>query len=284
MLPLAQPVEGDFVARDFGFASGETLPALNLHYRTLGTPRRDAAGVVRNAVLILHGTGGTGEGFLRQKFGGELFGAGQLLDATRYFIILPDGIGHGKSSKPSDGLHARFPKYTYDDMVRAQHACSSTGLKVNHLRLVMGTSMGAMHCWVWGEMYPDFMDGLVPLASVPTADRRPQPRDAQDDHGQHHAAIPAWKNGEYTEQPRAGLVGAINLLMMMTSSPLQWQKPPRPATPRTNGTRIRSSRASPRPTPTTCSISSTRRATTIRRRISRRSPPRSSRSIRRTMW
>src|SRR5262249_45166692 len=112
------PTEGDFTIKDFKFGTGETLPSLNLHYRTIGTPVRDASGVVRNAVLILHGTGGTGAGFLNQTFGGELFGAGQLLDATRYFIVLPDGIGHGKSSKPSNGMHARFPKYTYDDMVR----------------------------------------------------------------------------------------------------------------------------------------------------------------------
>src|SRR5215212_2374183 len=161
------PVEGDFVLRDFRFASGDTLPSLRLHYRTLGTPRRDAAGVVRNAVMILHGTGGTGEAFLSRTFGGELFGPGQLLDASRYFIVLPDGIGHGKSSKPSNGLHARFPKYTYDDMVRSQHTLLGEGLKVNHLRLVLGTSMGAMHSWVWGEMFPDFVDGLVPLASAP---------------------------------------------------------------------------------------------------------------------
>ncbi len=220
---LAQPVQGDYVARNFTFASGETLPALTLHYRTLGTPRRDASGVVRNAVMILHGTGGTGEGFLSQTFGGELFGAGQLLDAARYFIILPDGIGHGKSSKPSDGLHARFPKYTYDDMVRAQHEMLVEGLKVTHLRLVMGTSMGAMHCWVWGEMYPDFVDGLVPLASAPTqiAGRNRVMRKMIVDS---ITRDPGWKNGDYTEPPRAGLVGAINLLMMMTSSPLQWHK------------------------------------------------------------
>jgi homoserine O-acetyltransferase len=217
------PVEGDFVARDFGFASGETLPSLNLHYRTLGTPRRDATGVVRNAVMILHGTGGTGAAFLSRTFGGELFGPGQLLDATRYFIILPDGIGHGKSSKPSDGLHARFPKYTYDDMVRSQHAMLVDGLKVNHLRLVLGTSMGAMHCWVWGETYPDFADGLVPLASAPTAiaGRNRVMRKMITDSITHD---PAWKNGDYTEQPRQGLVGALNLLMMMTSSPLQWHR------------------------------------------------------------
>jgi homoserine O-acetyltransferase len=217
------PTEGNFVARDFRFASGETLPSLNLHYRTIGTPQRDASGVVRNAVLILHGTGGTGAGFLSQTFGGALFGAGQILDATRYFIILPDGIGHGKSSKPSDGLHARFPKYTYDDMVRAQHTLLVDGLKVNHLRLVLGTSMGAMHCWVWGEMYPAFVDGLVPLASAPTqiAGRNRVMRTMIMDSITHD---PAYKSGDYTEPPHAGLVGAVNLLMMMTSSPIGWHK------------------------------------------------------------
>src|SRR5712692_4131540 len=221
--PVPVAVEGDFVARDFRFGTGETLPEVKLHYRTIGTPRRDASGTVRNAVLILHGTGGTGAAFLSRTFGGELFGPGQLLDATRYFIVLPDGIGHGKSSKPSDGLHARFPKYTYDDMVRAQHAMLIDGLNVNHLRLVLGTSMGAMHCWVWGEMYPDFMDGLVPLASAPTqiAGRN---RVMRKMIMESITQDPAWKNGDYTEQPHEGLVGAINLLMMMTSSPLQWHK------------------------------------------------------------
>jgi homoserine O-acetyltransferase len=217
------PTEGDFVVRNFRFGTGETLPSLTLHYRTIGTPRRDASGVVRNAVLILHGTGGTGAGFLSRTYGGELFGPGQILDAARYFIILPDGIGHGKSSKPSDGLHARFPKYTYDDMVRSQHVLLTEGLQVNHLRLVMGTSMGAMHCWVWGEMYPDFADGLVPLASVPTqiAGRNRVMRTMIMDS---ITRDPAWMNGDYKEQPHQGLVGAINLLMMMTSSPLQWHK------------------------------------------------------------
>jgi len=217
------PVEGDFVARDFRFGSGETLPSLKLHYRTLGSARRDASGVVRNAVMILHGTGGSGAGFLSRTFGGELFGPGQLLDAAKYFIILPDGIGHGQSSKPSDGLHARFPKYTYDDMVRAQHAMLVEGLGVNHLRLVMGTSMGAMHCWVWGEMYPDFADGLVPLASAPTqiAGRNRVMRTMIMDAIAHD---PAWKGGEYTAEPHDGLVSAVNILMMMTSSPLQWHK------------------------------------------------------------
>jgi homoserine O-acetyltransferase len=217
------PLEGDFTIANFRFGSGETLPALNLHYRTLGTPQRDASGVVRNAVLILHGTGGTGAGFLSQTFGGELFGAGQLLDASRYFIVLPDGIGHGKSSKPSDGLRAKFPRYTYDDMVRAQHTLLTEGLKINHLRLVIGTSMGAMHCWVWGEMYPDFVDGVVPLAGAPTAiaGRNRVMRKMIMDSITHD---PDWKNGDYTEQPKQGLVGAINLLMMMTSSPLQWHR------------------------------------------------------------
>jgi homoserine O-acetyltransferase/O-succinyltransferase len=217
------PVDGDYVARDFRFGTGETLPALRLHYRTVGTPRRDASGVVRNAVLILHGTGGTGRSLLSPTFAGQLFGAGQLLDATRYFIILPDGIGHGQSSKPSDGLHMRFPKYTYDDMVRAQRLMLTDGLKVDHLRLVLGTSMGAMHCWVWGEMYPGFVDGLVPLASAPTqiAGRNRIMRTMIMDS---ITKDPRWNNGEYTEEPRQGLVGAINLLMMMTSSPLQWHK------------------------------------------------------------
>jgi homoserine O-acetyltransferase/O-succinyltransferase len=217
------PVEADYVARDFRFQTGETLPSLTLHYRTIGTPRRDASGVVRNAVLILHGTGGSGAGFLSRTFGGELFGSGQLLDASRYFIVLPDGIGHGKSSKPSDGLRARFPKYTYDDMVRAQHLLLTDGLKVNHLKLVLGTSMGAMHCWVWGEMYPDFVDGLVPLASAPTqiaGRNRVMRKMIMDSITQD----PAWNHGDYTSQPQLGLSGAINLLLMMTSSPLQWHK------------------------------------------------------------
>lgn len=217
------PVEGDFVIRDFKFGSGESLPSLRLHYRTIGTPVRDASGVVRNAVLILHGTGGSGAGFLSPTFGGQLFGGGQLLDATRYFIVLPDGIGHGKSSKPSDGLRMHFPKYTYDDMVRSQYLLLTEGLHVNHLRLVMGTSMGAMHCWVWGETYPGFADGLVPLASAPTqiAGRNRVMRKMIMDS---IMLDPNWRNGDYTEQPREGLVGALNLLMMMTSSPLQWHR------------------------------------------------------------
>ncbi|HVG44562.1 MAG TPA: alpha/beta fold hydrolase, partial [Longimicrobium sp.] len=216
------PAEGDFVIRDFAFDSGERLPELRIHYRTLGTPRRDADGIVRNAVLVLHGTTGSGANFLTPTFAGRLFGAGQLLDARRYFIILPDGIGHGRSSRPSEGLRARFPRYTYDDMVRAQSRLVSEHLRVNHLRLVMGTSMGGMHSWVWGYTHPGFMDALMPLASAPVqiAGRNRMMRRMIAD------AIrtdPAWRGGEYTAQPR-GLAGAVHILVMMTSSPLQQQK------------------------------------------------------------
>jgi len=159
--------EGDFVVKNFQFRSGESLPELRLHYTTLGKPAKNAQGRVTNAILILHGTGGTGHQFLTPIFAGELFGSGQLLDAARYYIILPDGIGHGKSSKPSDGLHARFPQYDYDDMVAAHQRLLTEGLGVNHLRLVMGTSMGCMHSFVWGETHPDFMDALLPMACLP---------------------------------------------------------------------------------------------------------------------
>lgn len=217
-----EPVSEDFTIRDFRFASGEILPELKLHYRTIGLPRRDAAGVTRNAVLILHGTGGSGRQFLSKNFADVLFGRGQLLDATRYSIVLPDGIGHGQSSKPSDGLRARFPRYTYEDMVAAQYRLVTEGLKINHLFLVMGTSMGGMHTWMWGERYPDFMDGLVPLASVPTqiAGRNRMMRKMIMDSIR---TDPEWKNGEYTRQPR-GLAAAIQILLMMVSSPLQWHK------------------------------------------------------------
>ncbi|MBO0799682.1 MAG: alpha/beta fold hydrolase, partial [Blastocatellia bacterium] len=215
--------EGDFTIRDFRFESGESLPELKLHYRTLGSPRKDAAGVVRNAVLILHGTTGTGAQFLSRQFAGVLFGPGQLLDTAKYFIVLPDGIGHGKSSKPSDGLHMRFPKYNYDDMVTAHYRLLTEHLGVNHLRLVMGTSMGGMQTWVWGEKYPDFMDALMPLASLPVqiAGRNRMIRRMIMDSIKND---PEWKNGEYTTQPLRGLTSAIYGMMFMTSSPLQMQK------------------------------------------------------------
>ncbi|MGZ8406977.1 MAG: alpha/beta fold hydrolase, partial [Caulobacteraceae bacterium] len=152
--------EGDFVVRDFRFTSGERLPELRLHYTTLGQPKRDAQGHVTNAVMVLHGTGGSGGQFLRPQFANELYGPGQPLDITKYYVILPDGVGHGKSSKPSDGLHARFPHYGYTDMVEAQRRLLVDGLKVDRLRLLMGTSMGCMHIFVWGEAHPDFADAL----------------------------------------------------------------------------------------------------------------------------
>jgi len=162
------PTESDFTIRDFKFASGQTLPELRLHYRTLGKPEKDAQGKTTNAVLIMHGTTGSGAQFIRPEFAGELFGKDQLLDATKFFIVLPDGVGHGKSSKPSDAMHAKFPRYGYVDMVEAQYRLLTEGLGVDHARLVMGTSMGGMHTWLWGELHPDFMDALMPLASLPT--------------------------------------------------------------------------------------------------------------------
>ncbi len=217
------PVEGDYAIANFRFHGGEVLPKLKIHYRTLGTPARDASGVVRNAVLIGHGTGGSGTQFLSAQFAGVLFGPGQLLDATKYFIILPDGIGHGKSSKPSDGLHARFPHYTYDDMVVAQHQLLTEKLGVDHLRLVMGTSMGGMQTWVWGEMYPDFMDALMPLASNPVeiAGRNRIWRYMAIDAIRND---PDWMGGEYKSQPMRGLTTAEDLLLLAGSAPLQWQK------------------------------------------------------------
>jgi len=214
--------EGDFVVKDFRFRNGETIPELRLHYRTLGTPARDAAGHVSNAVMILHGTGGTGAQFLQPQFAGELFGAGQLLDTAKYYIILPDGIGHGKSSKPSDGLHAKFPQYDYDDMVAAQHALAQH-LGAEHLRLILGTSMGCMHSFVWGETYQEFVDALMPLACQPAqiAGRnriwRKMVMDAIRDD-------PEWKGGEYTTEPKQGLRTALDLLLIAGSAPLPMQK------------------------------------------------------------
>lgn len=222
------PTEGDWVAKNFKFASGEFLPELRLHYLTIGRPQRDATGKVINAVLILHGTGSTSQGFLTDTFAGQLFAPGQLLDGATHYIILPDGIGFGKSSKPSDGMHMRFPKYTYDDMVRAQHLLLTEGLGVNHLRLVLGTSMGAMHTWLWGEAYPEFMDALMPLASYPVEivgrnliQRQMRVNCIKSD--------PAWKGGEYTSPPTLGLTCVSYISMLMTSGAprLQEQYPTR---------------------------------------------------------
>src|SRR5258706_1898696 len=218
----AAALEGDYVIHDFHFASGESLPELRLHYTVLGKPRRDSHGRISNAVLILHGTGGSGRSLLNEHFAGVLFGKGQLLDSNRYFIILPDGIGHGKSSKPSDGLHARFPQYSYADMVAAHHALVLQDLQVDHLRLVMGTSMGCMHTFMWGETYPDFMDALMPLACLPVqiAGRNRVWRDLLMD------AIrtdPEWLQGEYKSEPMTGLRAAAGLLLIAGRAPIQMQ-------------------------------------------------------------
>ena len=214
---LPQAAEGDFVIRNFTFNSGESLPELRIHYRTLGTPRKDAQGLVRNAVLIMHGTGGTGAQFMARTFAGELFLPGQPLDLTKYFIVLPDDIGHGKSSKPSDGLRAKFPHYGYLDMIRAEHALLTDDLGVNHLRLVMGTSMGGMHTWLWGEKYPDFMDALMPLASVPMqiSGRNRVWRRVIIDAIRND---PEWQGGNYTRQPQS-LRTAAQMLWLVSSNP-----------------------------------------------------------------
>jgi homoserine O-acetyltransferase/O-succinyltransferase len=216
-------IEGDYVAHDFKFKSDEQLPELRLHYRTLGKLVRGAQGRSTNAVLILHGTGGSGQQFLQPQFAGELFGPGQLLDINRYFVILPDGIGHGKSSKPSDGMHAHFPAYDYDDMVAAQYLLVTRGLGVQHLRLIMGTSMGCMHSFVWAETYPDFMDAMMPMACLPVqiAGRNRVWRKMLMDAIRND---PAWNGGEYKEEPKAGLRTAEDILVIAGSAPLVMQR------------------------------------------------------------
>jgi homoserine O-acetyltransferase/O-succinyltransferase len=219
---VAPPVEGDYVVRDFHFASGESLPELRLHYVTLGRIHRDPHGKVDNAVLILHGTGGSGRSLLNDHFAGVLFGKGQLLDTYKYFIILPDGIGHGKSSRPSDGLHARFPQYTYADMVAAQHDLVTQGLQVDHLRLVMGTSMGCMHTFMWGETFPNSMDALMPLACLPVqiAGRNRLWRNLLI---QAIRKDPEWHDGEYKSEPAGAMRTAAGLLLIAGSAPIQMQ-------------------------------------------------------------
>jgi homoserine O-acetyltransferase len=215
--------EGDFVVHNFKFHSGESLPDVRLHYTTLGKPARDAEGRTTNTVLILHGTGGSGHQFLAPYFADELFGPGQPLDATRYFIVLPDGVGHGQSSKPSDGLHAHFPQYDYDDMVRLHYKLLNDGLGVNHLRLIFGTSMGCMHSFVWGETYPDFMDSLMPMACLPVeiAGRNRLWRKMVMDGIRND---PEWKGGDYTTEPAQGLRIALDFLIIAGSAPLPMQK------------------------------------------------------------
>jgi homoserine O-acetyltransferase len=219
----AQGQPGEFVVHNFRFRSGETLADLRLHYITLGTPRRGAAGHVTNAVLILHATEGSGSSLIRPEFSGQLFGPGQLLDAQRYYLILPDDIGHGKSSKPSDGLRARFPHYDYADMIQAEHQLVHQGLHVDHLRLVLGLSMGCMHAFMWGEAWPTEMDALMPLACLPApiAGRNRLWRAMIVDAIR---SDPAWKNGDYTEEPREALHTAIDIQAIATAAPDKMQK------------------------------------------------------------
>jgi homoserine O-acetyltransferase len=217
-----EPVTGEFVLPQARFADGGALPELRLCYTTLGALRRDRAGQATNAVLILHGTGGSGRAFLRPQFADVLFGPGQPLDASRHFLIMPDGIGHGGSSKPSDGLRAAFPRYTYADMVAAQHALLTQGLGVDRLRLVMGTSMGGMQTWMWGYLHRAMVEALLPLASLPApiAGRNRMLRRMASD------AIrgdPAWRGGDYEAQP-PGLTTAIYVLLLMVSAPARWQR------------------------------------------------------------
>lgn len=215
--------DGAFDLPNFRFGTGETLPVLHLHYLTLGKPHRDAKGHTDNAILLLHGTGGSASSLLNPSFSDVLFGPGQPFDITRFFLILPDDIGHGQSSRPSDGLHARFPAYDYDDMVRSQKMMLEQGLQVDHLRLILGTSMGCMQSFVWGETYAGFMDALAPFAClpVPLAGRNREWR---------YMAIsaikndPAWMAGEYKSEPLQGLTFADDLLLIAGGAPLQLQK------------------------------------------------------------
>ncbi|MGA8727469.1 MAG: alpha/beta fold hydrolase [Terracidiphilus sp.] len=221
--PAAWPaVDGVTVLKDFRFGTGETLPLLKLHYLTLGKPHRNSAGHVDNAVLLLHGTGGNAHSLLNPLFADVLFIPGGVLDITKYFIILLDDIGHGESSKPSDGLHARFPAYDYDDMVRSQRMMLDD-IQIDHLRLILGTSMGCMQTFVWGETYPGFADALAPFACLPV-------QIAGRNRMMRYMAIqnikldPAWMNGEYKTEPVQGLRAANELILVMGSSPLQMQK------------------------------------------------------------
>ena len=222
--PITWPThDGTADLPNFHFRSGETLPTLHLHYLTLGSPHRNEKGAIDNAVLLLHGTGGDAHSLLAPQFSTVLFGPGQSLDITRYFLILPDDIGHGQSSKPSDGLHLRFPKYDYDDMVASQHQMLVDALHVDHLRLILGTSMGCMQTFVWGETFPQFADALAPFACLPVelAGRNRMMRYMAI---QNIKLDPAWHNGDYTTQPVEGLRAANELLLVMGSSPLQMQK------------------------------------------------------------
>lgn len=218
-----QPAEADFIARDVTFRSGERMDEVRIHYATLGRPHRNARGQIDNAVMILHGTGGSGRQFLQPQFADELFAPGQPLDINRYWIILPDNIGHGRSSKPSDGLRMRFPHYDYDDMVALQHRLLTQHLRVRRARLILGTSMGCMHAFVWGETWPDFARALMPLACEPIeiAGLNRMWRQALIDGIRND---PAWANGEYTAQPTQGLRTAASILAIAGAAPLYFQE------------------------------------------------------------
>lgn len=221
--PRWQPAEHDFVAHNVTFRSGERMDAVRIHYATLGTPHRNRRGQIDNAVLLLHGTGGSGRQFLAPQFSDELFGPGQPLDINRYWIIMPDNIGHGRSSKPSDGLRMRFPNYDYDDMVALQHRLLTEGLRVRYARLILGTSMGCMHGFVWAETYPDFAQALMPLACEPIeiAGLNRMWRQAIIDGIR---SDPAWANGEYQTQPTQGLRTAASILTIAGAAPLYFQE------------------------------------------------------------
>src|SRR4051812_7251473 len=208
--------QADYVLREFHFSSGETLPELRLHYTTLGTRQLDATGKVSNAVLVLHGTNGSGSAFLSDAFANTVFGPGQILDAARYFIILPDSIGHGRSSKPSDALRARFPHYEYGDMVAAQYRLVTEALHVDHLRLVLGTSMGGMHAWMWAENYPRFMDAVMPIVCLP-AQISGRNRMYRRMITEAIRGDPLWRNGEYTE-PLPAMRIALQISLLYTDS------------------------------------------------------------------
>ena len=214
--------DGTVTLHDFRFATGETLPELRLHYLTLGTPHRNSAGHVDNAILLLHGTGGNARSLLNPIFSDVLFVPGGVLDIQKFFLILPDEIGHGQSSKPSDGLRMHFPAYDYDDMVRADRGMLDQ-MHVDHLRLIFGTSMGCMQGFVWGETYPDFMDAIAPFACLPVeiAGRNRMMRYMAI---QNLKLDPAWQNGEYKTEPQQGLRGANEMLLVMGSAPLVMQK------------------------------------------------------------
>jgi homoserine O-acetyltransferase len=214
--------ERDVVLKDFRFHDGETLPVLRMHVTTLGEPHRNSAGQIDNAVMVLHGTGGTGKQFLSPQFADELYGPGQPLDIGKYWIILPDNIGHGGSTKPSDGMRMRFPKYDYDDMVEAQYRMLTEGLGIRHMRLIMGTSMGCMHSFVWGEVHPDFASALLPLACEPVelAGLNRMWRQLAINSIE---ADPAWQSGNYIGEPLTGMRGAENLLLVAGSAPLYYQ-------------------------------------------------------------